>query len=513
MSQRDREPLELREKLLLWVSGVLIVFLGWSLGGLRVWAPPVHCALGLLALATQFHPFGKFARDRNRENWGRLRGFVPFWLGGAFVLYVLLQALNPAWLVRSTGENAWMLAAQTPLPFLPTSVEAPYAEMNAWRMLLTYGGAWLWLAALAAGLRPRRAVRLLGWVSLASAALMAGVGFAIKLSGSAYILGMFESENTTFFGTFIYRNHAAPFLYLNMAIALGLAFLLVRRDASSLNRSSLALGAFGLALVFFIATFATGSRGGMTIGLLIAFIALMLAPALVSSGLNWKTGLFGTVVIAGFVVAIFYAIVPGVDLNNIQSRWEIVAEEGDRIREEGIESAQDHNIRMRYNYMVATSEMFAQRPVTGWGAGSYRWAFREIQHQYPHLTYRGYWARKLQYWGVNHAHTDWLQFPAEYGLIGASLALAALLALIAYALGGGLPSFVLLLGGLGVILHASFEFVLQNPSVLYLTLFLIFAAGKLAHTRSRKPSRKSEPQPIVAAPAPDPSPDAQQSQA
>jgi hypothetical protein len=120
----------------------------------------------------------------------------------------------------------------------------------------------------------------------------------------------------------------------------------------------------------------------------------------------------------------------------------------------------------------ATWEMAQDRLWFGWGAGSFRYAFPKYQQAYPEL-WHGYYHRKKGWLGrkfFRYAHNDLLQFLAEYGIVGCSLLLAALLSL----LGAGLRGLTrdpwvvlfLLFGVTCAAAHAFADFIFSCPCLL-----------------------------------------------
>ena len=83
---------------------------------------------------------------------------------------------------------------------------------------------------------------------------------------------------------------------------------------------------------------------------------------------------------------------------------------------------------------MATLDMAYDRIIFGWGAGSFRYIFPVYQSNYKEIWYskkhskRGWEGRKI----YNYAHNDWVQFLAEYGIVGCALIAALFLLLMAY---------------------------------------------------------------------------------
>ena len=64
-------------------------------------------------------------------------------------------------------------------------------------------------------------------------------------------------------------------------------------------------------------------------------------------------------------------------------------------------------------------EMFSEKPLTGWGGGSFLYNYASYEHRVPEMAEN---RPNFSYYLLNsHADGDWYQFLAEYGLIGSSL--------------------------------------------------------------------------------------------
>src|SRR5882672_11054389 len=100
-AEMPRPPLHPLEKTLLTLVVAELVFLSWALSGFMVWSQFVSLALCTLALAVSLLPRNNYDSTERRAPLRsypvrRLVRFPPFWLGLAFLGYMLIQALNPA---------------------------------------------------------------------------------------------------------------------------------------------------------------------------------------------------------------------------------------------------------------------------------------------------------------------------------------------------------------------------------------------------------------------------------
>jgi O-antigen ligase len=114
---------------------------------------------------------------------------------------------------------------------------------------------------------------------------------------------------------------------------------------------------------------------------------------------------------------------------------------------------------------------------TGWGAGSFRYAFPMYQQEIDELFYarhhrkKGWMGRKF----YRYAHNDILQFLAEYGIVGSSLLLLAIASFVLQALPSirYLPFAMLyLVAGIACAMgHAFLDFIYHSPA--YWIAFII----------------------------------------
>ncbi|MFZ9682276.1 MAG: hypothetical protein ACO3DQ_03610, partial [Cephaloticoccus sp.] len=88
-----------------WWVGLNLVFLPWALGGMRVWTLYVGVGIALAGMITAllprtYVPKQRGDRDDREVMWPKLLRFPLFWLGLALLVLVLIQALNPSWILK-----------------------------------------------------------------------------------------------------------------------------------------------------------------------------------------------------------------------------------------------------------------------------------------------------------------------------------------------------------------------------------------------------------------------------
>jgi O-antigen ligase len=341
------------------------------------------------------------------EAWPRLRRSAPFWAGVAFAAYVAAQAWN-AYGTVVERDLFWRIVPERPWGWLPSGLRAPLRSdeldpgaMNAWRALMILGGPWaLFCAFRAAGLR-RRALVGLAWVSVVTAGLFAVWGYLNQPSYGT-ILGFVIPRDAQVYGTFINRNHAGVYLYLNAGLALGLAGWHLRRAGESATRGGPHLVAAFAAVMLSLFAALTNSVGAVIV---VGLLGLVAAPLMLFRGFRddrgeVRRGAWATVLALVVVVLALGAVA---DFDKLAEKAKGKA---DRYRQAGADD--------RAPLRAATWRMAMDKPWTGWGAGSYRWVSPVYQAEQPALQdERGRLRVRALY-----AHNDWLQLFAEVGALG-----------------------------------------------------------------------------------------------
>ena len=349
---------------------------------------------------------------------------IPFWAGVALFAYFAVQHFN-AWGVAVDREAFWAAQGMPGVDvgqfdvrrmdyvrWLPSGLQAPFSAadtnqppMNAWRLMMVLGAPWLLFQALRHGLRRRRSYVILGWITVL-AALAVGAFGVLNQQSNGTILGYPVPYNTTCFGTFMSRNHAGVYLYLHVALALGLTLWHIRRAGDNVFRGGPHLAgafvAFALALLAALTNSTAGAAAALTLLLVAPLLAYWFGfPG--SSGSRRRIML-----ITGGALALSAASVLLVaDLQPILGRFKMKAA---NYQATGVD---DRAPLRRATWALATEGGWSGRVWVGYGAGSYRWISPPYQAQQKELQRDG----KLFYRAV-HAHNDWLEMLAEWGIIG-----------------------------------------------------------------------------------------------
>jgi O-antigen ligase len=456
-------PVARREWAVVYAGGLTLAFTAWGLSGVRLWSLHVLLAGALITFLLAILPLpqswnGTDRQHGNLQNCKRLLQFPVFWLGLAFLAYLLIQGLNPAW-IQVKGPDGWWLEALDPVDWLPGSVSASYRTTNAFRVLTSFGATFLLVCGLWVGLQRRACVMTVLWIFLVSSVGMAIVAILQKFTGANAILWTVPSPNGNFWGTFFYRNEAVAYLTWTITISGVLYFHHLQRSEQRAVSGGPHLLIFVFVVILYTSIALALSRGGIIFGGLMAgcFFCAVIVRWMQTSTMHKPLALI--VLTALLLGGGSYTVFRYIDTEAIKKRF------GDI--EKTIEMM-DRDSRMITTKV--TWEMFQEKPWFGWGAGSWRYVFPSYQKNYPEIYYlrydeeRGWIGRKIYY----YAHNDIVQFLCEYGIAGCSF----LLLIFAYWIGfqwfrisGNTLSVWMLQIGIAVALsHAAVDFILQSPA-------------------------------------------------
>lgn len=427
-----------------------LVWLPWAFGGVDPWAQGVAAALTTLGFAAALRPRSRRAAGSPAR---ALLRFPVFWAGLALFAYVAGQQLNPAYVHRVLGHE-WWLEAQPCIGWLPAGMTVPFADAGPLRTLLLWYPPWAAACALWIGATRRVVVITLLNVVAANGFVLAAFGLVQLAAGRNSIYGIRSAPSAEIFASFIYRNHAAAYFNLVLAVVIALALHTLRRRSGA--------GGHGPAILYCL--FALTALAAVVLSFSLAGAVLLLAGGTLLAGvtlvrfrreiarrpIRWIS-VVAALVLAG-AVGTFAAASGGTPLR-----------EHLRIKLEG---GARQSLRSRLLADRRGLEMFGDRPLLGWGAGCFRYGFTKYQHRELEITGTGL-AR--HFW--EHLHNDWLEILIELGVIG-----AAPLVVVLAAAGGFLvrrrfwrqPFLLWGVAGLGVLgVHALIDFPLQNPAVLF----------------------------------------------
>ena len=244
---------------------------------------------------------------------------------------------------------------------------------------------------------------------------MSFVAILHKLSDAEKLLWIVDVANPSPWGTFAYRNQAAAFLILVLIVSGVLYFFYERQSAMKLKQGGPHLFLFLIIFLLFGSIWLALSRSGIILaGFLVFIFCLMAAFRYFRNRVSLESFIpvslfFGLMVLGGLFITQLS------DWNMIE--WRI---------KHAKESINDIESDPRFLSTKATWEMAQDKLIYGWGAGSFQYVFPAYQKNYDILWY--YYYREDRGWigrkGYSYAHNDWVQFLAEYGLVGCIFLLA-----------------------------------------------------------------------------------------
>ena len=459
---RSSVPLHELELALVLIASLHLCFLPWALGARDPWAQVTSAVLGALALIVacwprhyrgELAPQGAFIL----HPWSRLLKFPVFWLGLLLLGYVACQALNPAYR-RVEAFPYWWLVPLEHVSWLPSGVDAPFAKMNAWRMLCIWGGGWTLACALWIGLTRRSGLHFILTVLVANGAVLALVGILQKVTNAKEVLWFIKPTADYFASTFFYKNHAGAFFNLILVLCVSLMAWHYIRAQRHLERSSPAPVYAFAAVIVAAMVFLSNSRTAM--GLLIGYALAAGGVLLVwriknRDGSTIPPALTGLMAAGALTLVVGTASVLDLDKSIEQLRY-VTSEDGQKV-----------HLEPRVLAREATFDLFEAQKAFGWGAGSFRHAFPIAQKNYDGI-YRTPWNKQtVMLW--DHAHNDYVQALAEIGLSGFGLAAIMFVWAAGKAVRLGAwsqPSYLLLLLGLALpMAHAWLDFPLYNCAI------------------------------------------------
>ena len=380
---------------------------------------------------------------------------------------MLIQYFNPSYTQQwQTGLRVWSLTSEQALPWLPSSIASGFTDASPLRFLIHFLTAAFFGFAIFNFKTGNKDTPLILIATLAS--LIALIGIVQGNLGSTTILGLFDARGEglgLFFGTFLYKNHAAA--YFNLAMAVSLAVFLNQVDLSKGRRSNPSLFFLICALVLLAGIIVSRSRFGFVCSLPILILFCLIGFSRIRKWSVSKVWL--SVAGAGLVVLVIGGAV-----------FLIRSPAAKHLQTLNTEITEDFSYKQRKLAYESGFKMFAEKPIYGWGAGNFRHGFRAFQNrQTERMEAQNPFMERHElnfFW--QHIHNDYLEWLIELGVVGTLILLSIPGYLFWRIFKSGRwrePIPLMLLAGLAsTTIHALVDFPFQNPAVL-VTWFALLA--------------------------------------
>jgi O-antigen ligase len=329
----------------------------------------------------------------------------------------------------------------------------------------TFGSALLYVAyALLAFLASQTLNRSGQAKTLACAVAAYGMALAVfglleGLSGTAKLYWLRTPRNGGWiYGPYVNHNHYAGLMELLLPVPL--VMCLTRFTKGWMRTAAVVTAALMAGTVFL-----SGSRGGM--------LALMVELALLATFLlRMQTGPRVAASIGTFLVITVSLLV-----------WVGGGQLADRLASFHIEARSELSGGTRWSLNKDSLHMAANRPILGWGLGTFPTVYPEFRSFYTNFY-------------VNEAHNDYLQFLAETGAVGFITLLWFIWRLYRNAIKklenwtteiNGSVALACLLGCTGILVHSFVDFNLQIPAnaAWFYVLAVLAASPYPVETRQR----------------------------
>ncbi|MCE2570639.1 O-antigen ligase family protein [Motilimonas eburnea] len=434
-----------------WAFLLFVFYLPFPLGGNRPWLWSINeIWLSGLILATLFC----FSFSQWRDAILRVK-----WLFTPLLLFTLWTALQ--YFAVGLTDLSWVASvdpAQTWIQLLKT---------------LSY----LWLVMLAGlFITTHKQLTQLAYVMILSGVLQGFYGAFLVLAQIDPTPVFSLPLNSRAAGSFVYHNHLANFLMLTLCLGFGLLVSQLQHGQHQNLKQAMAQ---------FFATFLT-TKALIRMALIIMVIALVLTRSRMGN-----TAFFSALTLGSLLLLVVYKNKPKslyilvgsifVIDTVIVSTWFGL----DKVKERLV--ATNLDAETRDNVVRFALNAIEQRPMSGYGAGSF---YSEFQRFNEHGIYLFY----------DHAHNEYIQFLFESGLIGTTLlGLAIVIALMVSTqqfikredpLVKGI-ALACVMTIVGMLIHISVDFPLQAPATTCYFLLILSIALVLPSIHQRKRKKRS----------------------
>ncbi|MDP0500759.1 MAG: hypothetical protein Q7P63_11750 [Verrucomicrobiota bacterium JB022] len=532
-SSWSREPYTLREKVVTAAALFACFFMLWMASGLTWKWQSIGTLVALFSFTSLFWPLpGESSRDVGspRYNARALLKLPVFWLGAVLLAYVIISNYNIHTTLKTLPTGRIRLVRHETIAWLPSAMALPIEKDNPFIYFLLYAQPWLLVCTLGVGLRNRRAWRMcLLWLGVGLLAWL-GVAFYMDFMEFERILGVWKStrfQYPLFFGTIVAKAHVGYFLGMGVVVCLSL-FFLYWRQARQRKRLVGPHWIFLLcSFLFTAAELRIFDRGplGYLVGLWAFAILLFIITAIRER--YWISLIAVTFLMCGGLFG-SYAYVKQTAYG---AQYEVFNREIRQTRE----ALADWRMIDRVRSSQLALEMWEERQLFGWGAGSFRYYYLTRTKDYPDLVgfrYKGTFDRKTGKWktleferdpktgrrigkkftvGLNAVHNDWAQALMELGIVGFGLLFCSIGYWFAKALWHirhwDATAWMLFVGMIGLCLTALVDFHMTTPSIMGIAAVMTVAMSRWSEARAEKTGerrlRRVRTSPVAASVTPD----------
>ena len=397
-----------------------------------------------------------------------------------FFAIVIVGCMNPCFeLDRSTGGLLPSISEKKHVPWLPSTV---LPEVTFHRIPQLAGFLLLFGPGVFFIITKRSSLRALLWAIVANTVILSIAGIFVKLSNGTKILGYIEpTEARYFFSTFSYKNHWGAYCVLTLGVIGALThFQLTRKQSAKSKRNSPIPLLIIASLIIGLTVPLSGSRScSVVYGLFFTvYLRKLLAHKLPhSNSPRFKNLLSGAIALVASLMLIGSAL-----LLHDENKEEIFRTT-ERQYTNLVEKGQQET---RYYISRDTLKMIFEKPVFGWGLGSYSLIIN-IPERYLGPEHQGA--------NFDHAHNDWLEYMSETGIVGFILLAIMFVAPYGIYLRKGNPNPIsrwLWGGAIVLLLYSIVEFPCRTPAVaLLLTLIIAISTKYGLIDKQRKSLRKN----------------------
>jgi O-antigen ligase len=440
------------------VAGHVMVFLvgvSWAFGGNADW---VRTPVSIWGSVGMLLTLALVARRNTRER--IIAGTLPWaWPVVILNLVVAVSCLTPNFKHLALGGGGYLMPVRVAW-WIPSSARQDVALRSLW----LFDGIFFSCLNMALAFSRRGIIRIVLAVAVGNSLALSVFGTVQKLVGATGIyFGAVKSPQDYFFASFVYDNHWGAFTLLMLGACVGLILRYATgRDGGGFFHGP-AFAGLVAALLIGLSIPLSGSRACTLMLGILAVDALLQGIPRLSRALR----LSGSPAAASLAIILATAAAAGVV-------WMVAGESilarAQKTREQVASMLSQRGMGARSVLYRDTWRMARERPVFGWGMGSFPTVFALYNTQEPNSD-----RIPVVY---HDAHSDWIQCVAEIGLAGTALIGSAVLLPFSTARRSRLtplPRF-LLAGCTLTALYAWVEFPFGNVAVVLAWWLCFFGA-------------------------------------